>query len=796
MVFELAQDLDDLVATLPLTHPKRRVLALLKEAIRRDIHFIARHPTTLFQCMWNTCWWHDCPDAAAHYEEPDGGWPATGPHAPPWNRPGARLHTLLEHWRQRRGRTPWFRYHRPVDPPIGASVRRLSIPDLIKAIDIAPDGHTIAVAGGSGVVYLGDIRTFESIAELSLHEDSAVSVCFSPDKQYVASGGWDNSACIWNTRSRRLTQRLQFEDWVTATRFPPGRSDVLVLGSGETIHVCERGTGSSARTLQGHTQGITSLRFNADGTRLLSASEDHTVCIWDFVSGALLRRLVGHEHFVHDAAFAHADEDLVVSGGADHTVRLWHLQDREMHSIELPSAVERVAFSAGDRELIACLTNSDVHVVDAESHDTLQVFPHHSISVEALAVSPNCEFVASGDLHGNICLWTPGRTRTLVPRGHVRSTHHVRAVTFAPGGHEAASTAWHGELCTWDVAAGTPKLAITGLHEYLDDVAYHPEGKLLAVSERNGIIRLVDTVSGEMRCLTPETAEDVMQYLRFNANGQYLIRYGNGSACRVWDLESQQECMCLPYRSCSISPTGARLAAWCSLEKQWTPDRSHYGPVERDVVHVWDATEMTHLFDLADDGCELRGVRFSSDENCLATYGEDGTIRLRDADSGELIVALKGHTRTVTHVVFNGDSQLLASYSWDGTLRIWDVRRRRCKHILQPPKRTYVRLSFSPDSTQLLFASSDRSEHALWDVGTGRPIGCTKDFEMRWVIGHPELSGLGLLRNRWETILTRGDRRIAAAPLRLGSRSSSVATWGACEGHHVQFASLEGFPLR
>ena len=42
-------------------------LALLDEAIRRDVHFLDRHPTALFQCMWNTCWWYDCPEAAGHY---------------------------------------------------------------------------------------------------------------------------------------------------------------------------------------------------------------------------------------------------------------------------------------------------------------------------------------------------------------------------------------------------------------------------------------------------------------------------------------------------------------------------------------------------------------------------------------------------------------------------------------------------------------------------------------------------------------------------------------------------------
>ncbi|MBN2131666.1 MAG: hypothetical protein JW741_19360 [Sedimentisphaerales bacterium] len=49
MLFELAQDFHDAVTAMPREHSKHRMLELLEEAIGRDIHFIDRHPTTLFQ---------------------------------------------------------------------------------------------------------------------------------------------------------------------------------------------------------------------------------------------------------------------------------------------------------------------------------------------------------------------------------------------------------------------------------------------------------------------------------------------------------------------------------------------------------------------------------------------------------------------------------------------------------------------------------------------------------------------------------------------------------------------------
>jgi hypothetical protein len=92
MIFDLVKDFTDVLDAMPADHPRRRILKLLDEAIRRDVHFIDRHPTTFFQCMWNTCWWYDCPEAAGHYVAPESGWS----NPPPWQRDGEKLYVLLE----------------------------------------------------------------------------------------------------------------------------------------------------------------------------------------------------------------------------------------------------------------------------------------------------------------------------------------------------------------------------------------------------------------------------------------------------------------------------------------------------------------------------------------------------------------------------------------------------------------------------------------------------------------------------------------------------------------------------
>src|SRR5947209_9225322 len=97
MIFSLVQDFAAALAAMPEAHPRRRALELLDKALRRDLFFIAHHsgdyPQALFQCLWNTGWWHDCAHAKVHYVEPKDGWPKTGA---PWEQSGVKLCELLE----------------------------------------------------------------------------------------------------------------------------------------------------------------------------------------------------------------------------------------------------------------------------------------------------------------------------------------------------------------------------------------------------------------------------------------------------------------------------------------------------------------------------------------------------------------------------------------------------------------------------------------------------------------------------------------------------------------------------
>ena len=77
-----------------------------------------------------------------------------------------------------------------------------------------------------------------------------------------------------------------------------------------------------ALVLKGHTADLGGAAWSPDGSKVVTASSDHTARIWDAKTGAVLAVLAGHEESVRNAAFS-PDGKLVVTASRDGSAKVW-----------------------------------------------------------------------------------------------------------------------------------------------------------------------------------------------------------------------------------------------------------------------------------------------------------------------------------------------------------------------------------------------------------------------------------------------------------------------------------------
>ena len=99
---------------------------------------------------------------------------------------------------------------------------------------LSPDGNLLAsVKGWSGLtdktVNLWDLSTSQLKVELKGHSGKVRSLAFSPNGKYLASGGGDSTARIWDAASGKEIAQIKLKDEVFGLAFGP-ESKTLVVG--------------------------------------------------------------------------------------------------------------------------------------------------------------------------------------------------------------------------------------------------------------------------------------------------------------------------------------------------------------------------------------------------------------------------------------------------------------------------------------------------------------------------------------------------------------------------------------
>jgi len=142
---------------------------------------------------------------------------------------------------------------------------------------------------------------------------------------------------------------------------------------------------------------------------------------------------------------------------------------------------------------------------------------------------------------------------------------------------------------------------------------------------------------------------------------------------------------------------------------------------EDGVVRVWDADAGRQLHELAGSTGWVGSVAVSADGRRLVSGGDDGVVRVWDADTGQRLRELTGSTTGwVGSVAVSADGRRLVSGGENGVVRVWAETGRQVRE-LTGHTRTVWSVAVSADGRRLVSGGVDGVVR-VWDGETGQRL--------------------------------------------------------------------------
>ena len=349
-----------------------------------------------------------------------------------------------------------------------------------------------------------------------------------------------------------------------------------------------------------HTASVNKLVFTPDGKRLLSASEDKTVRLWDLASRKTIRIFRGQIGTgvigaINDIALS-PDGKYVAVGGAfadrgEKNIGLIRIHDLVTGQIVRvleghTDSVQALRFSKDGKRLLSGSRDKTAILWSVEQGRPIVTFVGHDARVTAVdfLIAPD-QFITGSEDH-TLRVWNLGGTELERLTKHSDSVRSI-AVSLRDG--TIASSGWDGEMLLWNAISLAFERRLDVDADGAEALAFTPSGKLVATYRAKSDVAITYLTS----IFDPKSGKKLVAYTGGEVGGRAtaidpsgrFAAVGGGQTVKdiiVWDLASGRTITKLndlgsPKWAVGFSRDGQQLV-WGERYDRW--EANNYGPLE------------------------------------------------------------------------------------------------------------------------------------------------------------------------------------------------------------------------
>ncbi|KAI5614926.1 apoptotic protease-activating factor 1 isoform X1 [Silurus asotus] len=612
----------------------------------------------------------------------------------------------------------------------GHQLEQRPFPDVVQLALAQPHSSEVYRQGlmqareraSRGQLYLDWVNksSLESMSRLVLHpnQNSVHFACFSRDGSKIASCGASKTLRVFKSTSGEKIQEIQdFDDEVLCCAFSPDDRQIATCSSDRKVKIWNLEKGTLVRVFNvEHDEQINHCQFTNKNRRILLAtcSNDKftNTKVWNMNKQTSQNTMFGHMDGVNHCCFSPDDAYLATSSN-DGTLKLFEVTSaNEWKSIDITSlfpesdegsvCVKCSTWSADGQRIIGAAKNT-VFVFDVATLDlVLEIRASRLSTVQYCHACPNSQLLALALSHYTVELWDFEANKKMAEcSGHLS---WVPCVQFSPDGSLLLSASDDHMIRLWETERVHTSSAVALKRDF--DVLFSQEGITVVAADSRNCLQLWDFEANKKMAECSGHLSWV-PCVQFSPDGSLLLSASDDHMIRLWETERV-------YTSSAV----ALKRDFDVLFSQ--EDITVVAADSRNCLQVCSGPEGKVLLETARQEQRIRCVCICKQTSTVALGMEDGSVRVLEVPSGNVLATLQGHTKTVHHCLFTDDGQTLITASEDSTIRVW--RWRTGQYLeLKGHKEQVRRFQLLNSSSALLSWSFDGTVK-VWDLKSGEKL--------------------------------------------------------------------------
>ncbi|MAT45193.1 MAG: hypothetical protein CL609_22930 [Anaerolineaceae bacterium] len=375
--------------------------------------------------------------------------------------------------------------------------------DWVNDCKVTLDGEKIITASRDTTIRVWDIQDdFKCVAKFVGHTKNIQACNVDSRSERIVSASWDKTVRVWDIRSRKQIMCLYGHDhWVNDCMFDTSGQLVFSVSDDRSIKIWDLNTVENPSQVT-ETESVGTCAIANQSPLIVYSGVNGSITVVDIFKKDRVC-FKGHTKIVNKCIFS-LDDTKIISASNDCNLGVWDVSTTQLIYLYSGHKAEVTCCDIDDQGIVAsCSVDKSIILWDSNNGMTLHELIGHTDVVRCCCYSKDKKWILSGSDDKSLRLWRREQNKVIIENIYNHKSAVWSCCFDSVGQKLLVAGMRDGSIAIWDLEISSkPRLYWKGHNDGVSGCVFSDDGKYIITIAGDGAIKMWDVKDG--KCLLEE----------------------------------------------------------------------------------------------------------------------------------------------------------------------------------------------------------------------------------------------------------------------------------------------------